>query len=170
MPPTGADAPKGNQDEAQIHFLGRSGGADAGDYALQQRGSHRATTAILPGTVSNVQAVTIFSSEVITTDQQSTALDISPYQGGDLFVTVDVDTDSALTTTLQFSGDGTNFANCYWKATKSDGTFTSNTCQIIQTAGGTSYTRAALAGQYGRLDLDVTGTVTVTAVLVQRNN
>lgn len=124
----------------------------------------------LPGTVSNVQAVTIFSSEVITTDQQSTALDISPYQGGDLFVTVDVDTDSALTTTLQFSGDGTNFANCYWKATKSDGTFTSNTCQIIQTAGGTSYTRAALAGQYGRLDLDVTGTVTVTAVLVQRNN
>jgi len=124
----------------------------------------------LPGTVMNVQAVTIFSSDVITTDQQSTALDISRYQGGDLFVTVDVGAASALTTTLQFSGDGTNFANCYWRATKSDGTFTSNTCQTIQTADGTSYTRAALAGQYGRLDLDVTGTVTVTAVLVQRNN
>jgi len=124
----------------------------------------------LPGTVMNVQAATILSSAVITTDQQTDALDISRYNGGDLFVTVDVAVNSALTTTLQFSADGVGFANCYWYAAKDDGTFTTNLCRTIQTADGTNYVRAAFAGQTGRLDLDVTGTVTVTAILVQRNN
>lgn len=124
----------------------------------------------MPGTVMNVQAVTILNSQVITTDQQTDALDISRYNGGDLFVTVDVAADSALTTTLQFSADGTNFADCYWLAAKDDATFTTNLCRTIQTADGTSYTRAAFAGQYGRLSMDVTGTVTVTTILIQRNN
>lgn len=124
----------------------------------------------LPGTVTNVQAVTIIESQVITTDQNSDGLDISRYNGGDLFVTVDVGSASALTTTVQFSADGSNFANGYYLATKSDGTFTTNSYRTIQTADGTSYVKAAFAGQQGRLNFDVTGTVTVTAILVQRNN
>jgi hypothetical protein len=124
----------------------------------------------LPGTVMNVQTVTILDSQVITTDQRSAGIDISRYNGGDLFVTVQAAPASALTTTLQFSGDGIGFANCYWNATKSDGMFTVNLCRTIQTTSGTTYIKTAFAGQQGRLDLDVTGTVTVTAVLVQRNN
>jgi hypothetical protein len=124
----------------------------------------------LPGTIMNVQPVTIVESAVYTSDQQTAALDISRYNGGDLFVTVDVADASALTTTIQYSADGENYADCYWLSAEGDGTFATNTCQTIQTADGTAYTRAAIAGQYGRLDMDVTGTVTVTAYIVLRNN
>jgi hypothetical protein len=53
-------------------------------------------------------------SAVYTSDQQTAALDISRYNGGDLFVTVDVADASALTTTIQYSADGENYADCYW--------------------------------------------------------
>lgn len=125
----------------------------------------------LPGTVTNVQAATILSSYVITSDRATAGFDVSRYNAGDLFMTVDVGAASALTTVLQYSADGVNFANCYWSATKSDGTFTTNTCRTIQSADGTVYIRAPIAGTRARLNFDVTGTVTVTAAtLVQRNN
>lgn len=125
----------------------------------------------LPGTVTNVQPVTILSSSVITSDRATAAFDVSRYNAGDLFMTVDVGAGAALTTVLQYSADGVNFANCYWSATKSDGTFTTNACRTIQSADGTAYIRAPIAGTRARLNFDVTGTVTVTAAtLVQRNN
>lgn len=125
----------------------------------------------LPGTVSNVQPATILSSYVITNDRATAALDVSRYNAGDLFMTVDVGALSALTTVLQYSADGVNFANCTWAAAKDDGTFTTNTCRLIQSADGTAYLRAPIAGTHARLNFDVTGTVTVTAAtLVQRNN
>lgn len=125
----------------------------------------------MPGTVTNVQPLTILSSYVITNDRSTAGFDVSRYNSGDLFMTVDVGAASALTTVLQYSADGVNFANCYWSATKSDGTFTTNTCRTIQSADGTAYIRAPIAGTRARLNFDVTGTVTVTAAtLVQRNN
>jgi hypothetical protein len=125
----------------------------------------------LPGTVNNSAPVTVISSKVITADQNTAAIDISRYNGADLFVTVDVAADSALTTTLQFGGDNTHFADGYWYSTDLSGTLVSHAYQVIQTADGTSYIRTAYAGQFGRLALDVTGTVTVTtAILAQKNN
>jgi hypothetical protein len=118
-----------------------------------------------PGTIQNSAPVTVIASKVITTDQN-----ISRYNGADLFITVDVAADSALTTTLQFAGDATNFANGYWYSLTTTGTLVSNPYRVIQTAHGTNYIRTAYAGQYGRLSLDVTGTVTVTAILAQKNN
>lgn len=125
----------------------------------------------MPGTVVNVEPLTILSSYVITSDRSTAAFDVSRYNAGDLFMTVDVGAASALTTVLQYSADGTNFAGCYWLATKDDGTFTTNVCRTIQSADGTTYIRVPIAGTRARLNFDVTGTVTVTAAtLVQRNN
>lgn len=125
----------------------------------------------MPGTVTNVQPLMILSSYVITSDRSTSGFDVSRYNSGDLFMTVDVGAASALTTVLQYSADGTNFAGCYWLATKSDGTFTTNVCRTIQSADGTTYIRVPMAGTRARLNFDVTGTVTVTAAtLVQRNN
>lgn len=123
-----------------------------------------------PATVVNVTPVTLLATRVITVDQVTAGQNTSRWNSIDLFSSVTVASGGALTTTLQFSADGVRWANAYWYSVNSTGTVSSNMYRFIQTSDGTNYLRVPLAGQYVRLDLDVTGTVTPTLVGVFKNN
>lgn len=123
-----------------------------------------------PGTVVNSAPTTLLATRVITTDQATPAQAIDRWNGVDLFVAVDVASGGALTGTVQFSADGSNWADGYWYSVTSTGTLVSNLYRTIQTADGTTYIKVPTAGQYMRINLDVTGTVTPTIAGVYKNN
>lgn len=91
----------------------------------------------------------------------------------DLFVTADFASTGTLTALVQFSNDATNWADCYRRipetvATGPDSTI-SETCTVILTADGTGYISVPMAGQYMRLAMTRTASVTPTVQLFAKN-
>ncbi len=102
-----------------------------------------------PGSVrGSFSTSTYLATKVFTSGNVGTAYSASTrptfwYQG-DVFVTVAVSGTGGVTTTPQFSADGTNWADA-WSVTP-----------LIATSDGTTYTQFSLAGEYLRFKYQTT--------------
>lgn len=94
---------------------------------------------------------------------------VADFHAVDLFVTATVSGTAELTTTLQYSADGTNWADAYYTEIISDAV-TTVPYRVIQSTDGTQYLRAPIAGLYLRLAFEAEGAVTPAARVVLRNN
>lgn len=128
-----------------------------------------------PGTMQRALTHTLVDGEVlITATVYSDAplpvgsdLDvsrISNWHSADVFVTVDISGTATLTATVQTSPDQTNWADAYYvyPSWNSTGTATLNTqpYRLVMSADGTNYLRVPLTGEYMRVKLEPSGTVT----------
>lgn len=134
----------------------------------------------LPAAPVKVTGYTFYSTAVVSgttvnTAPSATSLGVDPAKTGnwnsaDVFITTDVATSAQLTATVQFSGDGTNYANAYWYGTDSSGVAVANLYRQVLTADGTAYLRVPIAGDKMRVTLLATGQTTTSVYVVYRNN
>lgn len=90
------------------------------------------------------------------------------YALADVFVTADVGSSAVLTATVQVSADQSNWANADYEYATSSAIATQGFVRTLS-ADGTEYMRIPLAGEYLRLSLTVSGTVTPTIKITYRN-
>lgn len=150
------------------------------------------------GTTQSIQNYTLFATQQITspgetTTTNGTAQHVQYWNAADIFINADVDTDGIITVTAQLSADNSNFVDAAYTyladtlietvtvltstglttatATLSNSsTPTEQTYQVVLSADGTDYLRLPIAGQYLRVSLAYTGTVTPTVITTLRNN
>lgn len=124
----------------------------------------------VPATLYNFEPVTVFASEALTESTNTDAVQVGRWASADLFITTDVAVGGYVTSTVQFSADGVNWADAYWTHAADNATLTVKNYVKSQSADGTVYVRVPLAGQYMRVKLDVTGTVTPAISGIFKNN
>ncbi len=121
------------------------------------------------GTVVGEQTFTLYGPTAVTTGTvNSTGSLMRSFNAVDVFVTVDV-TNATVTSTVQYSADGTNWADAdYEYAT--DSAIATKAYTRVQSADGTEVIRLPMAGEYLRVNMVVTGAATPTVLAVARNN
>lgn len=103
--------------------------------------------------VAKPALLTVFSNKIIT-QTQSAAVNIQPYDEGEVFYTVDQNGVNTFTAVLEFSNDGTN-----WAAATGDSLIDANTADV------TTYTLASLLGKYARVRVSSIATSTLPLTL-----
>lgn len=101
----------------------------------------------------------------------ATGLDASKVNGWanvDVFATVDIATSAYVTLTLQYSADGANWADAdYEYAT--DSAIATKTHVRYMTADGTELIQAVAAGEYMRVKIENSASITPTVYVTYRN-
>lgn len=123
------------------------------------------------GTTASIQTYTLYDTAVITTNGTiySTGQQFQYWNAADVFVTADVASGGVVTVTAQVSSDNTNYANLDYEYADADEVAT-RTYQRVLSADGTEVMRIPMAGEYLRVSLATTGTVTPTVQTTMRNN
>jgi len=83
-------------------------------------------------------------------------------------VTADVDSGATLMIAPQVSADGTNYTDADYEYVSSG--IATQTYSRTLSADGTEYLRIPMAGEYLRVKMVTTGTLTVTVKATMRNN
>lgn len=104
----------------------------------------------------------------------ATGLDASKVNGWanvDVFATVDIATSAYVTLTLQYSADGANWADAdYEYATgNTTGTVATKTHVRYMTADGTELIQAVAAGEFMRVKIENSASITPTIYVTYRN-
>jgi hypothetical protein len=104
----------------------------------------------------------------------ATGLDASKVNGWanvDVFATVDIATSAYVTLTLQYSADGVNWADAdYEYATgNTTGTVATQTHVRYMTADGTELIQAPTAGEFMRVKIENSASITPTIYVTYRN-
>lgn len=123
------------------------------------------------GTTQSIQNYTLYAAQVITVNGTiySDARNFQFWNSADVFVTADVASGGVVTVTAQASADGTNFADADYEYADAD-SLNTQAYQRVLSADGTDYMRLPMAGQYLRVSIATTGTVTPTIIVTMRNN
>lgn len=117
----------------------------------------------------------VISGTTINTAPSATSLGTDPaavadWNTADVFVTTQLGPTATLTATVQFAGDGTNYANAYWNEFDSNDTVVAQPYRLVFTVDGTGYLRVPVAGAKMRLSLEATHQTTTSVSVVYRNN
>lgn len=123
------------------------------------------------GTTQSIQTYVLYASQVITEDGTiySDGRQFLFWNAADLFVTADVGSSAVVTVTAQVSPDDTNYADLDYEYVDADELLT-QTYQRVLSADGTEVMRLPMAGEYLRVSIETTGTVTPTIQATMRNN
>jgi hypothetical protein len=90
------------------------------------------------------------------------------YYAADIFITADFATSGTLTGTVQFSADGANWADAYHLIDSGSAT-ASIPYRVVITNDGTGYVTVPAAGQFVRVRLDRSASVTPTVNIHLKN-
>lgn len=93
--------------------------------------------------------------------------DTTGWSVADVFVTTDIATSGTLTATVQFSADGVNWASADYEYGASS--ISTQTHRRVMTADGTEYLQVPIAGQYLRVQMQRSASMTNTVMVVYRN-
>ena len=85
----------------------------------------------------------------------------------DVFITTDIATSGTLTATVQFSADNVNWASADYEY--GDSSINTQIYRRVMTADGTEFMQVPLAGQYMRVSLQRSASMTNTVTVVYRN-
>lgn len=123
------------------------------------------------GTVQNFETYTLYSQTVITTNSTyySTGQRLAQWNSGDIFIVADVASGASFTVTAQVSPDNTNYADLDFEYGEADSLET-KTYQRLMSADGVEVMRIPMAGEYLRVSIVTTGSVTPTVKVTMRNN
>lgn len=123
------------------------------------------------GTTTNIQTYDLYTTQTITENGTiySDAQQFSYWNAADIFITADVGSGAIITVTAQVSADGTNFADADYEYADAD-SLNTQSYQRVLSADGTEYMRLPMAGEYLRVSLTTTGTVTPAIKATLRNN
>jgi len=119
-------------------------------------------TAALSGTT------TVYSAAPRPVNGQDASL-VRQFNSADLFVTADLSGTATITVTPQFSPNQVNWADAKFPVI-SGTTVTLTAQQLVLTANGSSYLRLPIAGEYMRVKIQASGTLTPTVYVTLRNN
>jgi len=130
----------------------------------------QATYLLYPATAISGSATTYTASP----RNVATGLDASKVNGWanvDVFATVDIATSAYVTLTLQYSADGANWADAdYEYATgNTTGTVATKTHVRYMTADGTELIQAVAAGEFMRVKIENSASITPTIYVTYRN-
>lgn len=123
------------------------------------------------GTVQSVQTYTLYDAS-ITQDGTvySTGQRFQFYNAGDVFITVaDLQASGTVTITAQASPDDSNYANLDYEYADADALLT-QPYRRVMTADGTEIMRLPMVGEYLRVSIWTSSTVTMTVQATMRNN
>lgn len=85
----------------------------------------------------------------------------------DVFITTDIATSGTLTATVQFSADNVNWASADYEY--GDSSINTQIYRRVMTADGTEYLQVPIAGEYLRVALQRSASMTNTVMVVYRN-
>lgn len=139
-----------------------------------------------PGTVDNLATFTIYGPTTIvsgTTNTEAPNLttsglnraNVSQWNSADIFFNVDVLGGTVITLTPQFSADQSHWADAYYNfvdtVSTTETVIARQSYQVVVSGVDTvDYVRVPVAGEYMRVQMVVSGTVTPTIWTTLRNN
>lgn len=122
------------------------------------------------GTTNSIQTYTLYEATAIITDDTyySDGQQFQHWNAADIFVIADVGT-GVFTVTAQVSPDDENYANLDYEWGDSD-SLNTQVYQRVMSADGTEIMRVPMAGEWLRVSIVTSGTVTPTIMATMRNN
>jgi len=125
-------------------------------------------TALLYPATALSGTTTVYSAAPRPVNGQDASL-VRQFNSADLFVTADLSGTATITVTPQFSPNQVNWADAQYPVI-SGTTPVWVPQRLVLTAGGSSYLRLPVAGEYMRVKIQASGTVTPTVYTTLRNN
>lgn len=121
---------------------------------------------LYPATAGTGAATVYSSSPKLDASGRNLASTVG-WSVADVFITTDIATSGSLTATVQFSADNVNWASADYEY--GDSSIATQTHRRVMTADGTEYLQVPIAGEYLRVSLQRSASMTNTVVVVYRN-